>query len=676
MTLSPSLNHLSNKIVDILVEDIPLKKDYPLYSFSVPEELANEIEIGKRVFVPFGKGNKLKKGIIVNISEGNVEGLKKIFGLVSKYKIIDENGLRVIFRLKEKYYIPIANLLKKFIPLGKSKKGEEIIILKEGYEDKIKESEKRKIDLVNFILENGGLIKLTTLKKFFSPSLIKKLENIGVIEKVYKIGKDRKLKEKEYKNFNEMKIEEIKIPEKVVISGLNYIERWKYYVEILKSEIKNGRKVKVIFPEKIYIDDFYNFLSDEIKKVTYKVTGEYGKKIREDLFQGIEEGYVKIIIGTVVSLFLPLNEQLIIVDMEDRFKNVEELLNFNIYEVIFNYIEKSDKRIIFGAYFPSLFLNLKAKKENIDIKKERLYFKNIKIVYNREDLLITSVIKNVIYKNKGKKIFIFYPRKGYFTYFLCDECGYVEKCPVDKIPLTYFSEKNKLVCKICGFEKNLFDICPVCGGITMKFVSPGTERVKERLKKIYKNRNIFQLDESIIKGSKKKREEIEKDFIINGDIIVGTNMILPILRKVNDFVFIFLNIDFVINYPEYDSFENVFYLILRVLEESSLKNGKIYIQTKFPNNIIFKSLSQKSPFLFLNEELKRRKESKFPPYMKYITIEDFDPFYIEPLNKIKENEDEIYFENGSVKIKTKNLEKYKEVFDKIKFNSRIIIKEF
>ncbi len=675
MTLSHSLNHSSNKIVDVLIEDIPLKSDYPLYSFSVPVELEDEIDVGKRVFVPFGKGNRLKKGIVVNISKGKGDNLKNIFGLISKYKIIDENGLRVLFKLKDKYYIPINSLLKKFTPLGKSKKGEEFIVLKDGYENKIKENEKRKIDCVNFILENDGSIKLNTLKKFFSTNLIKNLENRGIVEKIYKIEKERETTKKDYKNISLTK-EEIKIPDKLIISGLNYVERWKYYVKKLDDVIKSGNKAKVIFPERIYVDDFYDFLPDEIKKFTYKVTGEFGKKIREDLFQGIEEGYVKLIIGTAFSLLLPLNEKLIIIDMEDRFRNVEELLNVNIYEIVSDYIEESDKKVIFGAYFPSLNLTLKAKRENIEIKKERLHLKNIKIIYNREDLLITPEIKNVINKNKDKKIFIFYPRKGYFTYFLCDECGYVEKCPNDGVPLTYFSEKNKLVCKICGFEKNLFDFCPVCGGITMKFTSPGTERVKERIKKIYKDRNVYQLDESITGGSKKKREEIEKEFMQKGDIIVGTNIILPLLRKVNDFIFVFLNIDFVLNFPEYDSFEDVFYLIIRILEESEIKNSKVFIQTKFPKNIIFESLNQKNLYLFLNEELRRRKESKFPPYAKYITIENFDLSYTESLKKIKDNEDEIYFEDNVVKIKTKNIDRYKEIFDKIKFNSRIIIKEF
>lgn len=676
MTLSHYLKNSLNKIVDILIEDVPLKKDFKLYSFLVPENLIDELEVGKRVFVPFGRGNKLKKGIIVKIWEGEGKDLKEIFGFVSKYKIIDENGLRVLFKLKEKYFIPVIVLLKKVIPLGKSKKGEEYVTIKDDYENKVKSREKRKIELINFILENGGTIKLSTLKKFFSKSLIKSLLDKGIIEKTYIFQKERKIVSKD---FNEIKIKEFKevqIPDKLVIYGSNYFERWSYYIKLFEHLIKSGKGAKIIFPERIYVEDFYNQLPDEIKKYSVMITGEIGKRIREEIFKGINDGLIKLIVGTTISLLLPLDEELLIVDMEDRFKSVEELLNFNINEIALTYIEGSNKKLIIGAFFPSLNLYVNSKRKNFEIKKERLNLKNIRIFYNREDLLITPEIKNIIHKNKNKKIFIFYPRKGYFSFLSCDDCGYVEKCPKCKVPLTYFLEKNRLICKICGYEKNLFDICPECGGISMKLSSPGVERVKERVKKIFKDRLVYQLDESIVEKSKKRREEIEKEFLLNGDILVGTQMILPLLRKVKDFIFIFLNIDFMLNFPEYDSFENVYYLILRVIEESLVNNGKIFIQTRFPKNIIFKSINEKNPPLFLKEELKRRKESKFPPYTKYIIIENIDSSYLKSFKEISLNEDEIYYDDNKIRIKTKEVNRFKEIFDKIKNESRIIVKEF
>ncbi|MBC7195504.1 MAG: hypothetical protein H5U37_07605, partial [Caldisericia bacterium] len=271
---------------------------------------------------------------------------------------------------------------------------------------------------------------------------------------------------------------------------------------------------------------------------------------------------------------------------------------------------------------------------------------------------------------------VFYPRKGYYQYLFCDECGYTAKCPKCKIPLTYFKDSNRLICKICGYEKFPFDICPQCGGFTMRFSSPGIERIKERFKRIFPDRIIYQLDDWITKGSQKKREEIENEFLHYGNIIIGTHLILPLLKKVQKFLFIFLDIDFMLNFPDYNSFEKLFYLILGVIEDSNSNNGKVYIQTRFPNLPLFKSIKEKNLNLFVNEELKRRKETKFPPYYKYITIENVNEELYKEFYNLKDNDDEIYFSEKTLKIKTKNFFKFDKIFDKIKYDRVIRIKEF
>lgn len=679
MILSHSLNLSSSKIVDVIIENLPLKKEEQIFSFSVPKILEDDLEVGKRVFVPFGKGNKLKRGIIFKIYEGQKEGLKNILGFVSNYKIIDSDGIKILSNLSEKYFIPISLILKKFVPLGKSKRGFEYVVLKRGFENLVKEREKKKIDLVNFIAENGGEIKLDILKKFFSKNLINSLEKRGVIEKFYKFEKDKKRVFKEERDRVEKVVKdnnEIQILDRLIVYGQNYLNRWVYYKEILKNLTDSQKRVKIIFPEKIYVEDFYNFLDDNLKKISFKITGETGKSFREDIFQKIEENNAKIVIGTFFSLLLPINEDLIIVDMEERFKGLEDFFNFDLYKISDEYCKLGNKKLIIGSFFPSISLNLRIKRERLELKRSNFKYKRIELVPNFYNQLFTSKIKDVIKKNKNKKIFIFYPRKGYFSYLICDECGYVERCPKCKIPLTYFKEENKLICKICGYKKNLFDICPNCHGISMNLKSPGTERVKEKLSKIFKDRKIYQLDESITKRSKKIRENIEKEFLLYGDIVVGTNLILPLLRKVNDFIFIFLNIDFLFNLPEYDAFEEIFYLILKVVEEASLKNGKIFIQTKFPKSNLFTSLVNKNLFNFINDELRKRKESKFPPFYKYILIENFEKNYLEKLESLKNEDDEFYLENKRLRMKTKNLENYKSLFDKIKYSSKILIKEF
>lgn len=667
-----------SKICDVLIEDLPLKKeDYPIYSYLIPEKLVDKVSVGKRVFVPFGRGNKLKKGLIVKIWEGDKEDLKEIIDLVSIYKIVDEGGINVLFKLKEKYFIPISSILKKVLPLGKSKRGEEIIkLIDREYEKKLSIREKRKFELIDFLIENGGEIKLNLLRKFFSNKTINDLIKRGIIIKTYEFKKERR---KEKEDLSEIKIEkgeEILIQKNTILQGYTYKERWKFYIDLIKTYLSLKDRVKIIFPQKIDLEEFLKFLPDDIKKLTRKITGDESKNERTSLLEDLNNENVFLLLGTTIAFLLPLNEKLLIVDGEEKFKNLEEILNLKIIDISKTYVENKDTKILFGSFYPSFEMLIMSKKRDFEILKKKISLKNIEILYRDSDRIISPYLKNLILKNKDKKIFVFYPRKGYYQYLFCDECGYTAKCPKCKIPLTYFKDNNRLICKICGYEKFVFDICPQCGGFTMRFSSPGIEKIKERFKRIFSDRIIYQLDDWTTKGSQKKREEIENEFLKYGNIIIGTQLILPLLKKVENFIFIFLDIDFMLNFPDYDSFENLFYLILGVLEDSISQNGRVYLQTRFPKISIFRSIKEKNLNLFVNEELKRRKETKFPPYYKYITIENVSEDIFEEFKKFKDNDDEIYFSENIIKIKTKNFFKFDKIFDKIKYDKIIRIKEF
>ena len=58
------------------------------YSYIVPNSLRNDVQIGSKVSVPFGRGDKTRDGIIVNLIEelnDNIDGLKEIKSVGKKY---------------------------------------------------------------------------------------------------------------------------------------------------------------------------------------------------------------------------------------------------------------------------------------------------------------------------------------------------------------------------------------------------------------------------------------------------------------------------------------------------------------------------------------------------------------------------------------------------------------
>ena len=52
-----------------VIVDVPLMQTDKPYSYQIPSEFEDMVEAGTRVHVPFGKGNRLIQGIVVDVLE-------------------------------------------------------------------------------------------------------------------------------------------------------------------------------------------------------------------------------------------------------------------------------------------------------------------------------------------------------------------------------------------------------------------------------------------------------------------------------------------------------------------------------------------------------------------------------------------------------------------------------
>ena len=52
-----------------VIVDVPLMQTDKPYSYQIPSEFEDMVEAGMRVHVPFGKGNRLIQGIVVDVVE-------------------------------------------------------------------------------------------------------------------------------------------------------------------------------------------------------------------------------------------------------------------------------------------------------------------------------------------------------------------------------------------------------------------------------------------------------------------------------------------------------------------------------------------------------------------------------------------------------------------------------
>ncbi len=104
-----------------IIVDVPLMQTDKPFSYIIPEELAALIEVGMRVHVPFGSGNRLVQGIIVGKEEENlnlyeISNLKAINEVLDSTSVLTEEQLWLADEMRHRVFSYKISCLKAMLP--------------------------------------------------------------------------------------------------------------------------------------------------------------------------------------------------------------------------------------------------------------------------------------------------------------------------------------------------------------------------------------------------------------------------------------------------------------------------------------------------------------------------------------------------------------------------------
>lgn len=87
------------------------------YSYIVPNSILENAQIGSKVSVPFGRGDKTRDGIIIELVETDLEksnNLKEIKSIDEK--LLDDELVKLAVWLKERCFCTTYDCLKQMLP--------------------------------------------------------------------------------------------------------------------------------------------------------------------------------------------------------------------------------------------------------------------------------------------------------------------------------------------------------------------------------------------------------------------------------------------------------------------------------------------------------------------------------------------------------------------------------
>jgi primosomal protein N' (replication factor Y) (superfamily II helicase) len=190
------------------------------------------------------------------------------------------------------------------------------------------------------------------------------------------------------------------------------------------------------------------------------------------------------------------------------------------------------------------------------------------------------------------------------------------------VSLTYHKYFNKLKCHYCGYTEKNPERCASCGSHTLKMQGIGTEKIEDEISVLFPKAKLDRLDLEAARGKDAHNKIIQKFEHQETDILVGTQMVTKGLDFDHVRLVGIINVDSLLNYPDFRSGERTYQLIEQVSGRAGRKDKKgfVVLQCSRPENPVVQYATVHDYKSFFQSEMEMRRQFFYPPYSRIINI--------------------------------------------------------
>ncbi len=652
---------MSIKYADIII-DISHEAIDRAFQYEVPYSLREKISIGQEVNIPFGRGNTIRKGYVVGLSEEakyDVDKIKAIDSINETSIVIESHLIKLAVWIKQNYGSTMINALKTVMPIKQKVKKiedktirlllseEESIAKLEYYK---KKNSKAKLRLLIELINEKEIPKdIVNTKLNVSDTSIKAMVSEEVIavdsKRIFRNPINTDMINRKVNNLNDTQknivdefIEDYNnnVNKTYLLHGITGSGKTEVYLEIIDKVIKDGKQVIVLIPEIALtyqtVMRFRRRFGDRITIINSKLS----KGERYDQFLRAKKGEVDIIIGPRSALFTPFeNLGLIVIDEEHEttYKS-DSPPKYHAREVAIERARMCNASVILGSATPSIESYTKAingeyKLWTIKERAADAKMPTVEVVDLRDELkqgnrsAISNKLKALIEDrlNKKQQIMLFLNKRGYVGFVSCRSCGNVIKCPHCDVSLTIHNN-NKLVCHYCNYTEENTKVCSKCGSPYIGGFKPGTQKIEEEVNRLFPSARVLRMDMDTTKNKGGHEAILSKFADGEADILIGTQMIV----KGHDFSNVslvgILLADLSLYTNDYRAGERTFDLLTQAAGRAGRGSisGEVVIQTYNTEHYAITAASKQDYEDFYEEEIAYRELMSYPPISNMLLI--------------------------------------------------------
>ena len=645
------------------------------FTYSIPQQLEGQVQVGVRTLVPFGR-NKTYVGIISNIHQQAPEGyqVKDILQVLDVSPILLESQLRLWQWIADYYMSPIGEVYKAALPAGlKAEDGyrpktETYVRLMPQFRseqalhiaiDMLQRAPKQQAAFIDFLALSGWdknepqeLTRDELLNQGHTLPTVSALIKRGLLETYEQevgrlnnggephLDKIPPLSVPQQEAYNQILFSFMKGKNVTLLHGVTSSGKTEIYIHLIRQAIERKQQVLYLLPEIALTVQ----MMDRLQRVFGNHLGIYHSKYsdaeRVEIWQKqLSKNPYDVILGARSAVFLPFQRLgLVIIDEEHEtsYKQQDPAPRYHARSVAIMLAQMLGAKTLLGTATPCAesyhnsqtgkygLVELKQRYQGIELPEIQVV--NIADLQHRKMMsgpfspLLLAKTREAL--ERGEQVILFQNRRGYAPMLECKQCGWVPHCQHCDVSLTLHRHLNQLTCHYCGYTYQVPAECPNCGCTELRTRGYGTEKIEADVKDIFPEARIARMDLDTTR-SRQAYERIISDFSAGRtNLLIGTQMISKGLDFDKVSVVGILNADTMLNYPDFRAHEHAFMMMSQVSGRAGRKGrrGLVILQTRNPQQPIVQQVVHHDFPSHYKSLMAERQQFHYPPYNRLIYV--------------------------------------------------------
>ncbi|MDK8392138.1 primosomal protein N', partial [Lactobacillus gasseri] len=262
-----------------------------------------------------------------------------------------------------------------------------------------------------------------------------------------------------------------------LLEGITGSGKTEVYLHAISIALEQKRNALMLVPEISLTPQMVKQVKERFGDNVAVLHSGLSEGEKYDEWRRIRRGEAQVVVGARSAIFAPLkNIGLIVIDEEHESSYKQnDTPRYHARDVALLRSKFHKCPVVLGSATPSLASRARAQKGRYELllltkranqkalpKVDLIDLKTVEFAGAQFDLSIPLVdaIKEKIAKKE--QVILLLNRRGFASFMLCRNCGFVLKCPNCDISLTLHKDTQQMQCHYCGHKEPIPRRCPNC----------------------------------------------------------------------------------------------------------------------------------------------------------------------------------------------------------------------